>query len=78
MKKAKIDPIAIAIKNMITEKGFIKKTIALKAGYTPKQFYDMLNGKKAIKATDITPIAHALGISPQDIYDAGLTHITEE
>lgn len=32
---------------------------------------DMLNDRKVIKAVDVLPISKALGVSVQDIYDAG-------
>ena len=78
MKKRKIDPIAVGIKNMIADRGFVQKAVALRAGYTSQQFNDMLNGRKVIKASDITPIANALGVSVQDGYDAGLAQIATE
>lgn len=72
------DPIAIGIKHLIIEKGLIQKSVAERAGYTSQQFSDMLNGRKTIKAIDIVPISNALGVSVQDLYDAGSLFATRE
>ena len=65
------DPIAMGIRYLITERGMIQKVVAQRAGYTSQQFSDMLNDRKVIKAVDVLPISKALGVSVQDIYDAG-------
>ena len=69
------DPIASGIKSILSERGFKQRCIAERAGYSEQQFSDMLNDRKTIKATDIMPIARALGGSVQDIYDAGARYI---
>ena len=66
-----IDPIAVAIKSIIKEKGLLQKTVAKKAGFTELQFSDMMNDRKIIKSCDLYPISTALGVSIQDIYDIG-------
>ena len=65
------DPIAAGIKFLINERGMIQRVVAERAGYTSQQFSDMLNDRKTIKAIDIVPISKALGVSVQDVYDAG-------
>ncbi len=72
------DPIAVGIKSLITERGMIQRVVAERAGYTSQQFSDMLNNRKIIKAIDIVPISKALGVSVQEVYDAGSTHLLEK
>lgn len=72
------DPIAAAVRVLITDRGFLQKAVAKKAGYSTQQFSDMLNGRKTIKATDVIPISKALGVSIQEIYDTGAAFLPEE
>lgn len=57
-----------AINVIIAKKGFLQKTIAIKAGFTEQQFSDMLNGRKVIRAEYIPVIAKALGVTPNDLF----------
>ena len=72
------DPVADGIMLIISNSGLRNKYVAEKAGYTPQQFCDMLHGRKTIKATDVVPIARALGVTVQEIYDAGADFIPRE
>lgn len=63
--------VAVGIENIIKEKGFIQAAIAAKSGFSEQQFSDMLNGRKVIRADFMVPIAKAMGVSVQEIYDAG-------
>ena len=72
------DPIAAGIRHIISERGLIQKSVASRAGYTQQQFNDMLNGRKTIKAKDVIPISKALGVSIQDVYDAGANFVPQE
>lgn len=72
------DPVAAGIKHLLIEKGLIQKAVASRAGFTPQQFSDMLNDRKTIKATDIIPISRAMGVSVQEIYDAGAEFRTQK
>ncbi len=72
------DPVAVGIKHLLNEKGLVQKAVASRAGFTPKQFSDMLNDRKTIKATDIIPISKAMGVSVQEIYDVGAKHRTQK
>ena len=38
------------------------------AGYDPKIFNSMLNGKRNIQDNDIPPIANALGVTPNELF----------
>lgn len=72
------DPIAAGITLLLSKSGLRQKYVADKAGYTQQQFSDMLHGRKTIKAADILPISRALGVTVQDIYDAGADFIPKE
>lgn len=72
------DPIAAGIRFLMSERGLIQKSVAMRAGYTPQQFSDMLNDRKTIKAADVLPISKAIGVSVQEIYDAGSRFIPQE
>ena len=72
------DPVAIGIKHLITERGLIQRAVAERAGYTEQQFSDMLNDRKTIKAVDIVPISKALGVTVQDVFDAGSENFLKE
>ena len=63
--------VAAGIEAIIREKGFVRGVIAAKAGFSDQQFCDMLKGRKVIRADFMVPIAKAMGVSVQDIYDAG-------
>ena len=63
--------VAAGIEKLIKEHGLIQRNIAAKAGFTEQQFSDMLCGRKVIRADYLVPIAQAMRVSIQDIYDAG-------
>lgn len=64
-------PLSKGIQIIIAEKGFKNLYIAQKAGFTPQELSDMLNGRRLIKACDVPKLADALGVEAGDIYDAG-------
>lgn len=53
------------INTHIKEAGLKKCFVAEKAGYTPKQFSEMLTGKKKIYVEDLEQICQALNCSPE-------------
>ena len=53
------------INTHIKKTGLKKCFIAEKAGYTPKQFSEMLTGKKKIYVEDLERICQALKCSPE-------------
>lgn len=59
--------IALNTKKLIQNKGLKQKCVAEKAGYNPKKFSDMLNGRKIITADDVLPIAEALEVTANDL-----------
>ena len=62
------DAIAKNVCRLIKDKGLKKRYVAEKAGFTAADFSRMINGKKIIRAEYIPAIAHALGVTPNDIY----------
>lgn len=65
------NPLATGLKTMIAQRGLKSGYIAKKAGYTPQELSDMLNGRRLIKAFDIPNLANALGVTPDELYAAG-------
>ncbi len=61
-------PAAENISRIIKDRGLKKAYVAKKAGYSPQEFSDMLNGRKLIKACDIPKLAKALSVESGDIY----------
>lgn len=59
------------IKRLAQISGYKQSAIAKKSGLTPKEFSDMLNGRKIIRPEYIMPIAGALGVTPNDLFDTG-------
>ena len=60
--------VSINIRRVIQERGYRQCFIARTAGYTPKQFSDMLNDRKIIKADDIVAISKALGVPIAELF----------
>ena len=56
------------IKEIISEKGMKYGVVAERAGFTPQEFSNMLNGRKLLRAEYISYIAKALGVDPNTIY----------
>lgn len=63
--------VAKGIKSEIVMKGMVQKAVAEKAGFTEQQLSDMLCGRKVIKAEYLPPIAAALGVGINDLFEAG-------
>lgn len=70
--------VATGIERIIRDKGFVQGVIAARAGFSDQQFCDMLKGRKIIRADYLVPIAKALGVSVQEIYDAGKEYQPQE
>lgn len=64
-------PLSDGINALILKKGIKQKIVAERAGYTPQELSDMLNGRRLIKACDIPRIAEALDSKSDDIYEMG-------
>lgn len=64
--------VAKGIETLLQERGLKQRVIAKKSGFTQQQFSDMLRGRKIIRADYLVQIAQAMGVSVQDIFDAGV------
>lgn len=53
---------------IIKEKGYKQCAVAKKAGFTQRNFNDMLCGRKVIRADYIIPICEALNVTPNDLF----------
>ena len=63
--------ISIAAKGartIISSKGLKQNAVARKAGYSVKQFNNMLTGRKLITPDDILRIATALDVTPNELF----------
>lgn len=65
------EPVATGTRRIIADKGFKNLYIAKKAGFTPQEFSDMINGRRLIKVCDVSKLAYALEVEVGDIYEAG-------
>ncbi len=64
--------MSVVIQNVyriIQEKCLKQSSVAIKAGYDAKRFNSMLRGRKIITANDIIPIANALGVLPNELFE---------
>ncbi|WP_418427945.1 helix-turn-helix domain-containing protein [Anaerotruncus massiliensis (ex Liu et al. 2021)] len=69
--------IAVNVKRIIKDRCLIQAAVARKAGYTPKSFNNMLNGRKVISDYDVKTIANALQVDPNHLF-ATEDELTEE
>ena len=63
--------VAIRLKEAITEKGLKQTSIANRAGYTAQELNDMLNGRRIMRAADISSILKVIrefGIDANCLY----------
>ena len=63
-------PLAKGIKVIIAKKGLKNIYVAEKAGFTPQELSDMLNGRRLIKACDIPKLALAMEVKESELYTA--------
>lgn len=66
------NPFSFGIQNIISKKGLKQSYVAEKAGYSTRELSNMINGRKLIKACDIIRLSSALGVTLNEIYEAGL------
>lgn len=64
-------PLSNGIKAIIAQKGLKNIYVAEKAGFTPQELSDMLNGRRLIKACDVPKLAFAMEVKEGEIYSAG-------
>lgn len=60
--------VAEYTRKIIRGAGVKQKFIAQKAGYTEREFSDMLAGRKLIRDEDILRISQALGVTPNELF----------
>lgn len=56
------------IYDVIKRDNLKQSAVAVAAGYTPKQFNDILKGRKRLTAADVAPICMALRITPNELF----------
>ncbi len=67
--------VAENAKRIIDKRGLKQKSVAIKAGYTPKTFNALLNGNRVMRDEDIIKISIALDTTPNVLF--GFTGTTE-
>ena len=65
-------PLSKGIQKIIVKKGLKNLYVAEKAGFTPQELSDMINGRRLIKACDVPRLATAPGVEAGDIYTEGM------
>lgn len=53
---------------IIKERGMKQAFVAEKAGFAVHQFYELMNGRRIIRAVDIAAIAEALNVTPNELF----------
>lgn len=61
--------IVTNIKQIIDNQGLKQNAVARKAGFNQKDFSNMMNGRKVIKAEYIPLISVALGVEPNKLFE---------
>lgn len=64
-------PVSTGLLTIISQMGLKQVYVAEKVGCTPQELCDMLNGRRLIKACDISKLANALGVKMDDLFKAG-------
>ena len=62
--------IPVAVARIIEERGLKQRAVAKRAGMSDQTLSDMLNGRRLIKAKDILALAHALDVTPNDLFES--------
>lgn len=62
------DPVASNIERIIKNNALSRPEVARRAGLTPKQLTDILNGGAYVKASQILAIAEALRIDVTELF----------
>ena len=61
--------IADNVRQIIKDLGLTQKTVARRAGWDPKLFNALLNGRKVFKADYLPAICVAIGKSPDEVFE---------
>ena len=62
------DDLIENIKKIIKIKGMKQGVVAERAGFTPQEFSNILNGRKLLRAEYLLSVANGLGIEVNDLY----------
>lgn len=65
------EPMARNIRRIISEKGLKQSAVAARANFSPSAFNAMVKGRRLIKPCDANNIAHALGVSVNELFKKG-------
>jgi len=60
--------IAGQVKKIINKKGLKQSAVAIRAGYRPNDFSNMMCGRKQIYDFDVVKIAQALDVTPNELF----------
>ena len=63
-----VQSVAMNVKAMIKQKGMVQRVVAERSGFTENGFSAMLNGRKTFLADYLPAIAHALDVTPNDLF----------
>lgn len=61
--------LVMNIRKIINSQGLKQNAVASRAGFNQKDFSNMLNGRKIIKAEYIPLISIALGVDPNKLFE---------
>lgn len=62
------DDLIENIKKIIKIKGMKQGVVAERAGFTPQEFSNILNGRKLLRAEYLLSVANGLGVEVNDLY----------
>lgn len=60
--------VAKNVRRIISEKGLKQSAIAQKSGFSPCEFNSMLNGRRIMRAVDISSIIIALDVDANELF----------
>lgn len=60
--------IADNTRRIITERGLKNRAVAERAGFSENQFSAILNKRRVVRDIDVIAIAHALGVTPNELF----------
>lgn len=67
-KSLDYDDLIRNIKTIINDKGMKQGVVAERAGFTPQEFSNILNGRKLLRAEYLLSIANGLDVEVNDLY----------
>lgn len=58
------------IKSIIKTNGLKQKYVAERAGFTPQEFSNILNGRKRLEVNYVHCVCNALNITPNELFES--------